>query len=553
MLLIHVADARLKPMRFIPPRLWFFSLLAAVLQLVPFPLMGPVPLWRRLFCWFCLVPLLVALLGRDRSSVPLRPMQTALLGYTCGIAWYMGNCYWIYQTMHIYGNLPGAVSFGILILFSLYLGLYLALFGCLVGWLRCTYSAKVALYASPFLWVAVELARARITGFPWDLLGYTQVDNAWLTGLAPIGGVMLLSFVIAALNTLFAAGLRVAAKRFQWVIVAVALALVACLQAGTLYHPPPDPAANSAVLLQENLTVNGQGANPTAQGSLGPFNKYREFISLSRAPVTIGPNGKPLSGSSITKHDLIVWPEAPADFATSDPVFRAQLGGLARSTETSVIAGSVGVDFDRAAQGGYREYGSAAVFNSDGSYIGRYDKIHRVPWGEYVPYKELFFFAGKLVANVGNMEAGTQHTIFHLDGHDVGIFICYESIFGDEVRQFTLNGAQVLVNISDDGWYGDSGAPWQHLDMARMRAIENHRWLLRDTNTGVTASIDPHGRGDFRTPRHVRAAFAFPFGYLSGTTFYTRHGDWFAWLCAIVSVLLCAAGYARGSRVSGEA
>jgi apolipoprotein N-acyltransferase len=285
------------------------------------------------------------------------------------------------------------------------------------------------------------------------------------------------------------------------------------------------------------------------QGSLGPFNKYREFISLSRAPIAIGAQDAPLGATSLTRHDLIVWPEAPADFATSDPIFRTELSGLARSTETPVIAGSVGVDFDPAAQGGYREYGSAAVFNSAGSYIGRYDKIHRVPWGEYVPYKELFFFAGKLVANVGNMEAGTKHTIFHLDGHNVGIFICYESIFGDEVRQFPLNGAQVLVNISDDGWYGDSGAPWQHLDMARMRAIENHRWLLRDTNTGVTASIDPHGRGDFRTPRHVRAAFAFPFGYLSGTTFYTRHGDWFAWLCGIVTVLLCAAGSARRSSI----
>ncbi len=539
-------------MRSIPPRLWLLSLLAAVLQLIPFPVAGPAPLWRRLFCWFCLVPLLMALLGRDRSSAPLRPVQTALLGYVCGIVWYMGNCYWIYQTMHIYGELPGPVSLGILVLFSLYLGLYLALFGWLVGWLRATYSVRIALYASPFLWVAGELARARITGFPWDLLGYTQVDNAMLTRVAPIGGVMLLSYVIVALNALFAAAVIANSKRARWSIFGVALIIASALQAGALYHPPPDVAANSAVLLQENLTVNSQGATPPLRGSLGPFNKYREFIFLSRAPIAISAEGGPLSGPSATKHDLIVWPEAPADFATSDPIFRAELSGLARSMETPVIAGSVGVDVDPAAQGGYREYGSAAVFNSDGSYIGRYDKIHRVPWGEYVPYKELFFFAGKLIANVGNMEAGTKHTIFHLDGHNVGIFICYESIFGDEVRQFTLNGAQVLVNISDDGWYGDSGAPWQHLDMARMRAIENHRWLLRDTNTGVTASIDPHGRGDFRTPRHVRAAFAVPFGYLTGTTFYTRHGDWFAWLCAIVTVLLCAAGYARRSGIPAK-
>jgi apolipoprotein N-acyltransferase len=154
-----------------------------------------------------------------------------------------------------------------------------------------------------------------------------------------------------------------------------------------------------------------------------------------------------------------------------------------------------------------------------------------------VPYKQLFSFADQLITNVGNMEAGTRHTIFPLNGHGVGIFICYESIFGDEVREFVKDGAEVLVNISDDGWYGDTGAPWQHLDMARMRAIENRRWILRDTNTGITTAIDPHGRGIFTTPRHIRAAFAFPFDYRSGTTFYTRNGDWFAWVCAVITVL----------------
>jgi apolipoprotein N-acyltransferase len=530
-------------MRSIPPRLWLLSLFSAVLELVPFPIAGPAPLWRRLFCWFCLVPLLQALLDTD-----LRPLQTALLGYLSGIVWYLGNCYWIYQTMHIYGNIAGPVSLGILLLFAFYLGLYPALFGWILGWLRATYSVRTALFAGPFVWVAVELARARITGFPWDLLGYTQVDNAVLTRLAPIGGVMLLSLVIAAVNALFTSAFVSKTTRARWGLFAAALLLAVGLQAGAFYHPPPDLATRSAVLLQQNLSVNPQsnlqGNGPAAPNSL---DRYSQFIALSRAPLTIDPQGEPLNISR-ARHNLIVWPESPADFATSDPNFRAELSGLARSTHTPVIAGSVGVDFDPAAQGGYREYGSAAVFNSDGNYLGRYDKIHRVPWGEYVPYKELFFFAGKLIANVGNMEAGTKHTIFHLDGHNVGIFICYESIFGDEVRQFTLNGAQVLVNISDDGWYGDSGAPWQHLDMARMRAIENHRWLLRDTNTGVTTSIDPHGRGNFDTPRHVRAAFVFPYGYLTGTTFYTRHGDWLAWLCAVITAIFCAGGLAQRLR-----
>jgi apolipoprotein N-acyltransferase len=153
------------------------------------------------------------------------------------------------------------------------------------------------------------------------------------------------------------------------------------------------------------------------------------------------------------------------------------------------------------------------------------------------------FSSGNLVANVGNMQAGTQHTLFLLNGHKVGVFICYESIFGDEVRQFVKDGADLLVNISDDGWYGDTSAPWQHLDMARMRAIENRRWVLRDTNTGITTAIDPHGRGVFTTPRHVRAAFAFPYGYRTDLTLYTRFGDWFAWLCALLVIVMLSFGF----------
>jgi len=479
----------------------------------------------------------------------LSAKRAAWVGYACGVLWYMGNCYWIYQTMYLYGGLPKPVALGILILFSLYLGLYLALFGGLVGWLAGKFSRQTALLLSPVVWVAVELARARVTGFPWDLLGYAQVDNFLLTKLAPVGGVMLLSFVVAAVSALFAYAVsrQVTMKRVAF--ATAGLLVVLGLQAGTLYKPAEDAAGASAVLLQENLLVGATGRNVER---LSEVEKYRQFEELSRKPL-IGmlEESKPHAWAAAMpgeKHDLIVWPEAPADFATSDPNFLAQVGGLAKETATPVISGSVGVDFDKSVEGGYREYGSAAVFDKDGSYLGRYDKIHRVPWGEYVPYKELFFFAGHLVDGVGNMSPGTQHTVFPLNGHRVGIFICYESIFGDEVRQFVLNGADVLVNISDDGWYGDTGAPWQHLDMERMRAMENHRWILRDTNTGVTTSIDPHGRGTFTTPRHVREAFVFSYGYLNDVTFYARYGDWFAWICAGVAVGLVVAGFGRKQR-----
>ena len=186
----------------------------------------------------------------------------------------------------------------------------------------------------------------------------------------------------------------------------------------------------------------------------------------------------------------------------------------------------------------------------DGSFAGRYDKMHLVPFGEYVPFKRMFFFAGSLLAEVGTFTPGRTRTVFQAAGHRYGSFICYESIFADEVRQFVTGGAEVLVNISNDGWYGDSSAPWQHLNMVRMRAIENHRWVVRATNTGVTASIDPWGRVVASAPRHLRTAIRVPFGYETDLTFYTRFGDVFAYLCAAVTML--AVGWSVTERARAQ-
>ena len=173
----------------------------------------------------------------------------------------------------------------------------------------------------------------------------------------------------------------------------------------------------------------------------------------------------------------------------------------------------------------------------DGSLGLRYDKIHLVPFGEYVPFKRLFSFAGKITKDVGDFTPGRERTILDLDGHKLGVFICYESVFPDEIRLFPQRGAEVLVNISNDGWYGESGAPGQHLNMARMRAIENNRWVLRATNSGITASIDPFGRLVDEAPRNVRRGMEARYAFIKGTTFYSRHGDLFAYLCVIVAAI----------------
>ena len=515
-------------MRLISLRAWLLVILSAGLQVFMFPTGGPMPTWRAALCWFALVPFLGALSGPGKDGTPLSLRNSVLLGYLCGFLWYFGNCFWIYQTMYLYGGLPKPVAFGIVILFSLYLGLYHALFAGLFSALRRGRNgAAAALVLTPFLWVAVELARARVTGFPWDLMGYAQVDNGLVTRLAPLAGVMGISFLVAAINAGIAYGWAGAPRR-QWIVSGLAAILAIALQTTGTYPGDKSSFAESrsyAVLLQENINVGAVGRLDL------PLTQAEELEMFPAA--SLQPFGLPAG----IRPTVIVWPEAPSEFHSYDPYFRGKVGELARSAGVPVIAGSLGVDFDPVPVRGYYEYDSATLFDAAGNYSARYDKIHLVPWGEYVPFKRFFSFAGKLTAGAGNMDPGHLRTVFQTGGHSYGVFVCYESIFGDEVRQFVNNGAEVLVNISDDGWYGETGAPWQHLNMARMRAIENHRWVLRDTNTGVTTAIDPLGRVGAEAPRHVRAAFAFPFEFEQGTTFYTRHGDWFAYLCALVTVL----------------
>ena len=493
---------------------------------------------RASFAWVSLVPLLLAILLPMRSGDLLRTSQAAILGYACGILWYLGNCYWIYQTMYLYGGLPKPVALAILLLFALYLGLYHSLFAAALSLIqRSRLGSHVALFLAPAIWVAIELARARVTGFPWDLLGYSQVDNLLLTRLAPVGGVMALSFTIAAVNAMFTSYFLLKSKKGILIPAGAALlAVVIQVGSGVGIDKPDDVTNQYAVMLQENLEV---GAPGRAIRPLAPGQELETFSQLSLHPTNQGVIPDKQTPT------ILIWPEAPSHFFTSDEHFTTSLGALTKRLKAPAIIGSIGIEPTTQNANGYYQYDSASLFDASGAFHGHYDKIHLVPWGEYVPFKQFFSFAQKLTEGVGNMDPGTDRSVFTAGGHTFGTFICYESIFGDEVRHFTLNGAQVLVNISDDGWYGDTGAPWQHLNMTRMRAIENSRWLLLDTNTGITTAIDPQGRTLLEAPRHVRGAFTFPFAFTQGLTLYARFGDWFAWICACVSLLSIALAVTR--------
>ena len=534
--------------------------LSGVLQILPFPIAGPTPLWRTAFCWIALLPLLWALLGNTKTKNPLTSFQGALLGYLCGFIWYLGNCYWIYQTMYLYGGLAKPIAAGILVLFCLYLGLYHALFATLIAAFHRRFGRQTALILVPFAWVAVELARARITGLPWDPIGNAQVDNPLLTRLAPITGVYGLSFVVAAINALWLIRIRIRERRYTRPALTLAGVVIVVLYVAGLRlteNPRPSPTTATATLVQENIEVGAAnaGPQPTTQQLLDSFSYLSRYpspqflLGIPELPSTPSaylirrqPNGEATTADAPTPTDLIVWPEAPAGFFTTDPNFTQHMNNLAASSQALLIIGSIGISpnpepqIDRP----YLRYDSAAIFTPEGNSQARYDKIHLVPWGEYIPFKSFFFFARKLTAGAGDMDRGSVRTVYTFRGHAYGAFVCYESIFGDEVRQFVKNGAEVLVNISDDGWYGDTSAPWQHLNMVRMRAIENHRWILRATNTGVTAAINPYGRVTAAAPRHQRTSIRVHFGYERDLTFYAAHGDLFAYACAFLTALALA-------------
>jgi apolipoprotein N-acyltransferase len=555
-------------MRQLPLRLWALAILSGVLQILPFPIAGPTTLWRTAFCWIALLPLIWALLANTKTGNPLTLRQGALLGYLCGFIWYLGNCYWIYQTMNLYGGLSKPVSLGILVLFSLYLGLYHALFGTLVASFRRGLGRQGALLAVPFAWVAVELARARITGLPWDLLGVAQIDNPALTRLAPITGAYGLSFVIAAINALWLVRIRIRERRFtRKAITALGVVFVVVYIAGVrlISNPKDSPTTATATLVQENLEVGAAntGPQPTAQQFLESFSYLSRYPSprfllgvpeLADTPSVYivrkhdESEGAEQSESSPTSTNLIVWPESPAPFEDIDPQFRSALSNLASSTQAPLIVGNTGFEPSSTSKSGYAPYNRASFVTPDGRFAGHYDKMHLVPFGEYVPYKEFFFFAKNLLNEVGLFEPGKERTVFATGGHTYGVFICYESIFGDEIRQLAPLGADALINISNDGWYGDTSAPWQHLNMVRMRAIENHRWVLRATNTGVTAAIDPYGRVTAAAPRHQRTSIRVHFAYEHDLTFYSRYGDLFAYVCAFMTTI--GFGYSLQRRVA---
>ena len=480
--------------------------LALAYPLFDIPLLG----------WIAPAILIVAVLGE-------RPGFAFLLGSVQGAVYFGLSLPWFYTVMRQYGPLPSIQAGAVFALVIVVMSFFHAAFGAAIAWLGKSGPQRACL-AAPFLWVAMEFATMHMPaiGFPWNLLGYVAAGNLVFVQLTAIAGIFGLSLLVASYSALAAWVVVQMSQRKQggmaiWIGANAALIVIAV--AGPRFVPLA-PADRVAHLVQTNFPVSNGYPSNWMQNHAADMDQL-EQISIGAAQKSPG---------------IVVWPEVPAPFSLQDGNFLARAQRIARGAGAGFLVGVI--DWKPLAGGGIGANNSAVLLGPNGSLDFIYDKIHLVPFSEYVPWRKWLFFARDLTSLIGDFQHGSQYKVGRISGGPFSVYICYEAIFPNEIRRFTLAGAELLVNISDDGWFGGSGAPEQHLAMARVRAVENRRWLLRDTNDGITVSVDPYGRIVARLLAGIRGELDAPYAFRSDLTPYVRWGDWLPWLCVLAALVL---------------
>jgi apolipoprotein N-acyltransferase len=403
---------------------------------------------------------------------------------------------------------------------------------------RARHSVGSACFFAPLVWVLIEYVQTQVPcfGFPCNLLGYPASQNPALLQLTALTGIWGLSFLVAAFNALVVWALLAppSEKRLAWrMLGGAALALLVVTVIGPRLVPKAE-AKHQARLVQMNFPESMNYPSDWMAVHAGDMDE------LERLSV----------GHGTRASDLIVWPEVPAPFSMGDPAFTARARRIAETAHSDFLFGVV--DWHPATAGeSSLPHNSAALLRAAPGEEVTYDKIHLVPFGEYVPLRRWLTFAEKLTADIGDFTPGHVPTVGQLaNGGSEGTVICFEAIFPDLVRRFTDRGAELLINISNDGWVDGTAAPAQHLMMARVRAVENRRWLLRATNTGQTVSVDPYGRIAARLEPDVRGVLYAEYDFRTDKTLYTRAGDWFVWLCVLALLGMEISGARRKNRLT---
>jgi len=477
--------------------------------------------------WIGLVPLLLAGAG-------LRPRRAFGIGWLGGFVFYLVTLYWVAYTITRYTAVPFPVAVGILVLLAAVLALYHGAFIAGVRWLEDR--GLPALWLAPPLWVMLEWLRSWFfIGFPWAALGYSQYRYHDLVQIVEVTGVYGVSALLVLFNVVIAALLREPAggvRRFVTPLVVLTL-LVTCLPLWGRWRAESilarAPAGSARVAIVQGNVEQDHKWDPAYQGET-----MTRYLDLTREAAAEHP-------------ELVVWPETATPFFFQEPgPLRDLVLGVAAETGVSLIFGSPA--FRRDSDGTVEELNRVYLVSSRGWEVGSYDKIVLVPFGEYVPYARVLFFVSRIVDAIGTVVPGLTPTVFQLPDAHFGTLICYEDVFPALTRRFVAGGANFLVNVTNDAWYGPTSAPHQHLAQATLRAIENRVPLVRAANTGISAIVEPDGRVRWMGPLFESLFHVDEIAWPGVETFYTRFGDVFAWSCALATALALGWGIARARR-----
>ncbi len=508
---------------------WRQAILAA-LSAVCFILMFPT-FDIEWLAWSAFLPLFWAMRGASAT-------RAFWLGWLSGLLATLGTVYWVVVAMVAYGKMSLWLSLLLLLLMAAYLGLYVGLFALLARWLLLR-SPLLFLLGAPAIWTALEYARSFfLFPFPWNYVGYSQYSTLIVAQIADMTGVYGVSFLILLVNAgVYAATLSntsFRARQTALIAVAAALALTVGYGAFALFSSEHAAAQQSARML--NIAV--------VQGNIDQSIKWNEefrehilekYLRLTRSVAQ-------------QKPDMIVWPETAVPFLFRyERAPQQQMIDLARELGIPLLFGGIDVTLTKGRRIEH-SLNSAFLLSETGGIIGKYDKIQLVPFGEYVPFAKLLFFVNRLTTAIGETKAGSSYEVMHANDSRFSVVICFESTFPNLVRKFVDRGAQFLVIMTNDAWYGRSSAAAQHFSMAAFRAIENRRAIARAANTGISGFIDPFGRILDQSGIYEDDARVHAIPLRKATTFYTRHGDLFAWFCCAAAI--AATVFAKFGRVA---
>ncbi|MEN6374483.1 MAG: apolipoprotein N-acyltransferase [Smithella sp.] len=495
------------------------AMVSGVLLFLSFPKYG-----SGFLAWIALIPLFQAI--KEVASI----RQGLFLGFITGMICHIGLIYWITYVVVNYGYLPVSLGIALMILLACYLSLYTALFAAGIVF----FQQKMKLcFAAPVLWICLEYCKSHLmSGFPWENLGYSQYLNKYILQFADIAGVYGLSFLIVLTNAiLFEVISKKTKKEF------IATAAIIFILAGVLFY-----GVHRSKQIDAFLTNAPTMEVSIIQGNIDQAVKWNDSFQKETINIyeQLSLQNMPPAGG------LIVWPETAVPFNYQDAnEDQNRVRDISLKTKSWFIFGSTSYENSKEE---IKYYNSAYLLSPQGEIKGKYNKVHLVPYGEFVPLRTVFPFIGKLTAGMGDFTAGAGYFPLIMDNKKIGVLICYEGILPFAAGTYKKGGAELLINITNDAWFGATSAPFQHFSMAVFRAVETRLYLVRAANTGISAIVDPNGEIVAGTNIFQTTAIKGKVKYSNIPTIYAEYGDVLVAVCFLLLLFFITMVLLRGRK-----